>query len=100
MKTAKEMLENIEMMEQSRTKLLETASELRRMYGEGVEKDACTLENLAAQTENLIEQGYDLYHDCLTSGEAIIADSFDEIRYDLDFIMGCARAIAFRKYGA
>lgn len=100
MKTAKEMLANIEMMEKSRAELLKTAEELRTAYGAGVEKDVRTLENLAAQTEVLIEQGYDLYSDSLISGEAIIADSFDEIRDDLDFIMGCARAIAYRKYGA
>lgn len=100
MKTAKEMLANIEMMEKSRAELLKTAEELRTAYGAGVEKDVRTLENLAAQTEVLIEQGYDLYSDCLITGEAIIADSFDEIRDDLDFIMGCARAIAYRKYGA
>ena len=58
MKTAKEMLANIEMMEQSRDKLLKAAQELRSTYGEGVEKDALTLEGLAAQTEELIEQGY------------------------------------------
>ena len=57
MKTAKEMLANIEMMEQSRDKLLKAAQELRSTYGEGVEKDALTLEGLAAQTEELIEQG-------------------------------------------
>ena len=100
MKTAKEMLANIEMMEQSRDKLLKAAQELRSTYGEGVEKDAQTLESLAAQTEELIEQGYDLYHDCLTSGEAVLAESFDDIKEDLDFIIGCAEAIAKRKYSA
>ncbi len=100
MKTAREMLANIEMMEQSRADLLRTAAELRTAYGQGAAEDIRTLEDLAARTGELIEQGYDLYSDSLTSGEAIVFDSFEEIRDDLEFIMGCAKAIAFRKYGA
>ena len=100
MKTPKEMIQEIEMMEETRDKLLKTAEELRTTYGEAVQKDVDTLEDFAAQTEALIEQSYDLYYDCLTSGEMIIADSFEEIKEDLDFIMGIAKAIAVRRFGS
>ena len=51
MKTPKEMIQEIEMMEETRDKLLKTAEELRTTYGEAVQKDVDTLEDFAAQTE-------------------------------------------------
>ena len=51
MKTPKEMIQEIEMMEETRDKLLKTAEELRTTYGEAVQKDVDTLEDFAAKTE-------------------------------------------------
>lgn len=100
MKTAREMMDEIKMMEATRDRLMQTADELRRTYGEAVTKDAETLEDLAAQTDTLIDMGYDLYHDALLSGEGVISDSFQEIKEDLDFIMDIAEAIARRRFSS
>ena len=98
MMTANEMMDEIRMMEDSHAKLLKTAEDLKSVYGDSVKNETKTLEDLADNLSELIDQGYDLYHDALTSGEGIVADSFSDIKEDLEFIMSITDAIAKRKY--
>ena len=98
MMTAKEMMDEIRMMEESHAGLLKTAEDMKNVYGDSAKKEIKTMEDLADKLSNLIDQGYDIYHEAMKTGESIDTESFADVKEDLEFLMSITDAIVKRKY--